>query len=140
MKEKKYLAFDLGQSGGKAIVGKYDGKKIKLKEIYRFENNEVYAGGFLQWDILGLYNKIITGIRKALKDEGKIESMGIDSWGSDHSFIDKEGYLLGNPITNRDRRKEKALNSLYSIIPKKELFDITGVQLAESSSSAFSSR
>ena len=61
MNEKNYLAFDFGQSGVKATVGNYNGYKISLQEVYRFDNNDIYAGGFLQWDILRLYSELLVG-------------------------------------------------------------------------------
>jgi rhamnulokinase len=138
LREKKYLAFDFGQSGIKAIVGKFNGRKLKIKDIYRFDNNEIYAGGYLQWDILKLYHELLIGIKKAEEHEGRLESLGIDSWGSDHSFIDKKGYLIGNPITNRDCGVKKILGAFYEIMSKEELFELTGVQLFENSSSSLS--
>jgi rhamnulokinase len=32
------IALDLGGSGGKIFSGRFDGKKIALKEIHRFQN------------------------------------------------------------------------------------------------------
>ncbi|MBU4292956.1 MAG: hypothetical protein KJ770_02750 [Actinobacteria bacterium] len=136
LKKKKYLAFDLGQSGSRVILGEYNGGTITLKEIYRFIEYDIYAGGYLQWNILKIYNEVLRGVGIALKSEEKIESIGIDSWGSDYSFIDKNGYLLGNPITNRDKSKDKAQESFYNIISKRELFKLTGVQLASTSSTS----
>ena len=35
-KELNVLAFDIGSSSGRAILGKYNGKRITLEEILRF--------------------------------------------------------------------------------------------------------
>ena len=136
MANKKYLIFDFGQTSIKALIGYYDGKKIWLKEIYRFSNNHIYAGGYLQWNILGLYSVVLESIKKAKNRGRDLAGIGIDSWGTDHSFIDKNGYLIGNPITNRDSRVKEHMDSFYKIISKKELFKITGVQLSPASSSS----
>ena len=39
MSNEKYntLAFDFGASSGRAIVGSFDGEKIELSEIHRFQ-------------------------------------------------------------------------------------------------------
>ena len=34
---KHILAFDYGASGGRAILGSYDGSGLTLKEIHRFQ-------------------------------------------------------------------------------------------------------
>lgn len=136
MTDKEYLIFDFGQTGVKASIGHYDGKKIWLEEIYRFDSDHIYAGGYLQWDILGLYYGVLESIKKARRSGKNILSIGIDSWGTDHSFIDRNGYLMGNPITNRDSRVRDYMDSFYKIISKRELFELTGVQLSPASSSS----
>ena len=132
---KHYLALDFGNSGGKAFLGTYDGKRIVVEEIYRFDIEAIFAGGYLQWDILALYHELLVSIQKSLQSEIELVGIGIDSWGSDFSLLDESGYLLGNPLTNRDRRKDRARNSFYEIMSEEQLFCETGVQLAESSSS-----
>ena len=43
----RVLAFDLGASSGRAVLAEYAGKKIKYKEIHRFENMPVSENGIL---------------------------------------------------------------------------------------------
>ena len=38
---RNLLAFDLGASNGRAILGQFDGEKITMKELHRFENNYI---------------------------------------------------------------------------------------------------
>jgi RNA polymerase sigma-70 factor (ECF subfamily) len=35
---KEYVAVDLGASNGRAILGRFDGRKLFLEELNRFEN------------------------------------------------------------------------------------------------------
>ena len=43
------LAFDLGASGGKAVAGRFDGRRLHLHEIHRFRNDPVRLSGHLHW-------------------------------------------------------------------------------------------
>lgn len=133
MKHKNYLAFDYGSSSVKVKLASFDGRKIKVKNIYGFDNNPVQAGSYLQWDILRLYHELCSGIRKAFKRYPSIESIGVDAWGGDFGFIDKKGYLIGNPVHYRNFHREKSeeiFQSLYRIIPKIEIFKLTGIQFS----------
>ena len=52
------LAFDLGASNGRAIIGQYDGTKIELLEVHKFPNGAENINGHLYWNILDLYAQI----------------------------------------------------------------------------------
>jgi rhamnulokinase len=132
----KYLAFDLGQSSAKVTLGTFDGGRLAFQRLGSFENSDTYVGGMLQWDMLVLYKEVMIGIRKAIESQGVPASIGIDSWGTDHSFTDKGGFLLGNPLSNRDRGIERSMRDFYQVVGKRELFEATGVQLSRFSSSS----
>ncbi len=88
------LAIDLGASSGRGIVGRFDGARLSLQEMHRFENEPVQALDTLHWDILRLYHEIKTGLRKAqqaCRGEGtEISALGIDSWAVDFGLLDRE--------------------------------------------------
>jgi len=131
LKHLNYLAFDYGSSSVKVKIASFDGKKIKVKNIHGFENNPVQAGKYLQWDILRLYHELCSSIRKAFIRYSSIESVGVDAWGGDFGVIDKKGYLIGNPVHYRNfhcEKSEEIFKSLYSVIPKIEIFKLTGIQ------------
>ena len=53
MADKKYfLAFDLGASSGRAILGILENGKLDLQEIHRFENGHKRIENSLYWDYL----------------------------------------------------------------------------------------
>lgn len=126
------LAFDLGASSGRAMVGTLDrsapeGPVLRLEEVHRFPNEPVRAGKHLYWDILRLLHELKQGFRKAA--EGRtIESFGIDTWGVDYGLLGKDGELLGNPYHYRDSRTDNTVDQVHAIIGKDELFASSGLQ------------
>ena len=84
---KQVLAFDFGASSGRAILGRFDGKRIELEELHRFSNDPVQVGDTLFWDVLRLFYEIKQGLIKA-KSKGPNDSLGIDTWGVDFGLID----------------------------------------------------
>ena len=127
---ERVLAFDFGASGGRAIIGSFDGKKITLNEVHRFSNDPVQVGGTVYWDVLRLFYEIKQGIVKA-KLAGGFDSIGIDTWGVDFGLIDKEGCLIENPIHYRDKRTVGMIGEAEKIIPRERLYELTGIQFME---------
>lgn len=131
-KEVHVLAFDLGASSGRAMVGTLDKSApeapvLRLTEVHRFPNEPVQAGAHLYWDILRLLHELKQGFRKA--SEGRaIESFGIDTWGVDYGLLGEDGELLGNPYHYRDARTDHTVEKVHAIIGKNELFQATGLQ------------
>ena len=99
---KNYLAFDLGASNGRAILGQFDGEKIVMKELHRFENNYVEMNGVYYWDTPYLYSQLKQGLL-AFKQGGygELDSFGIDTWGVDYGLLDRNGHLAGVPRSYR---------------------------------------
>ncbi|WP_256757532.1 rhamnulokinase family protein [Cohnella sp. WQ 127256] len=122
------LAFDLGASSGRALLGRLVDGKIEVEEIHRFPNDPVQVGDRLHWDILRLYHEIKQGLLKAKHQGIELQSMAIDSWAVDFGFIGKDGELVGNPYHYRDRHTEGAMESLLAEIPASVVFARTGIQ------------
>lgn len=128
----KYIAFDLGASSGRTILGSFDGKKLRLEEIHRFTNEPVSLSGSLYWDIQKIFSEIKTGLTKCnLAGIKNIASLSVDTWGVDFGLLDKEGRLIGNPYCYRDKRTNGIMDELFKVIPKGELYKKTGIQLME---------
>lgn len=128
--EKKVLAFDYGASSGRAMLGSFDGTKINLKEIHRFDNDPVSVNGTLYWDVLRLFYEMKQGILKA-KNGGGFDSIGIDTWGVDFGLISAEGTLLENPVHYRDKRTSGMIKEVCKEMDAKELYSISGNQFME---------
>ena len=80
---KQYLAFDLGASSGRAILGTIDNGKVTLEEMHRFENGPMSINGGLFWNLLGLFNEMKLGLKKTLEAGANLSAIAIDTWGVD---------------------------------------------------------
>lgn len=128
MKEKFYFAVDLGATSGRTILAAYDGHKIEMREITRFRNPMIPMGGHLYWDLPGLYNEVLIGLRKAAEEGVQIESIGIDTWGCDFAFFGADGQLLGLPHCYRDQHTDGAQERFFEKMPASEVYERTGIQ------------
>jgi rhamnulokinase len=132
MAHRVYLAVDMGASSGRHVVGRFDGNRFSLEEIYRFENGPVAVGDHLFWDVLGLWNHVQIGMRAAAQRHGAdLKSIGVDTWGVDFGLLDKDDQLVGNPFHYRDRRNEGMLVAAQKSVSKEEIFAQTGLQFME---------
>ncbi|MCM3782741.1 rhamnulokinase [Neobacillus mesonae] len=122
------LAYDLGASSGRAVLGLLDDSRIHIKEVHRFSNDPVTAGSHLQWDILRLLHELKQGLLKVKLQGERVTSVGIDSWAVDYGLIDKDGELLGNPYHYRDKRTDGVMEEVTKQIPAEHIFRKTGIQ------------
>ena len=128
MTTKNFFAVDLGATSGRTILASFDGKKIDMREITRFANPMIPLGGHLYWDLAGLYNEVLAGLRKVASEGIAIDSIGIDTWGCDFAFFGKDGQLLGLPHCYRDQHTVGAQEKFFEKMPAAEVYDRTGIQ------------
>jgi rhamnulokinase len=122
-------AVDLGALSGRVAVGRLDGARLGVTEVHRFPNVPVRTLGTLQWDILRLYRDVLDGLAAAAREAGRIDTVGVDSWGVDFGLVDRAGRLVQNPVHYRDARRARAVEHVLSRVPARELYDRTGIQL-----------
>ena len=126
------LAVDLGASGGRVVSGTFDGRLLELEEIHRFENAPVAFGGQLVWDVVRLWQEVLTGLRMAAARHGTaVSSVGVDTWGVDFSFLGADGALLANPVCYRDARTRGMLARAEKTVSREDMFAATGLQFME---------
>ncbi len=129
---RNFLAFDLGASSGRAILGTISAGKLSLKDIHRFENQMVEINGSFYWNIFSLFGELKTGLKKCIHDFGiQPESVGVDTWGVDIALLDRKGMIVGLPYAYRDPRTDKAMEEVFKIVPRKELYLMTGIQFMQ---------
>ena len=112
---ENFLAIDLGASHGRAVLGKYNGKKLNLEVLHDFENGGVNINGNLYWDVLKQFNEIKNGLKKAAEN-CNLNSIGIDTWGVDYALLDQSGSLISNPYHYRDHRTDNIMTKVFKRI------------------------
>ena len=130
MQDKHYFfAVDLGATSGRTILGHIEDCKLQQQEVTRFSNNLIIQGGHYYWDIHALYFEIIRGLKEVAQRGLSITSIGIDTWGVDFVCIGDDGAILRNPRAYRDPITFEAMDDyLCHIVPRREVYDITGIQ------------
>jgi rhamnulokinase len=127
-----FLAVDLGASSGRVVAGLFDGGRLALEEVYRFENGGVPMAGGTYWPIADQWQHVLRGLRAAAKIYGKhVASVGVDTWGVDFGLLGTNDELLGIPRHYRDRRTAGILDKAFAIVPREEIFEATGLQFME---------
>ena len=125
---KNFLAFDFGASSGRAILGRLNDGVLTMEEIHRFSNDPVELCGHYYWDTFRLFFEIKQGLIKyANGDYGKLDGIGIDTWGVDFGLLGKNGELLGAPYHYRDKRTDGMMQEAQKLMPRREIFDHSGV-------------
>jgi rhamnulokinase len=137
------LALDLGAESGRAMLGQFDGGRLRLSEVHRFTNGPIripaYPGpapagsrkaAHLHWDILHLWSEILRGLGLAAQG-GTLAGMGLDTWGVDFGLLDRHDVLLGNPYHYRDDRTDGMLEEAFRRFPREEIFAQTGIQFMQ---------
>ena len=123
-----YLAFDLGASSGRAILGTLAESRMEMDEIHRFETRIVEADGHLYWDIEALWQELQSGLEIALSRAADLRSLSVDSWAVDYVPIDENGAALRDAFCYRDQRTNEVIDSVYKRVSAKEIYKKTGIQ------------
>jgi len=131
------FAVDFGASGGKCFVGEFDNNGFRLDEIHRFSHDtaDMYIpdsiGKFVQrtyWDDVFLYLNVIKGLKSYRREVSeKLDSIGIDTWGTDGQFINKDGDMISKVYCYRDHRLDNMIERVSQKIDRKKIYEITGI-------------
>lgn len=119
------MAVDLGASSGRFAAGWLEDGELRYDIVEQVTHAPICTRGRWVWDLdllLGLCRRAIdyaaANFRRA--------TVGIDSWGVDHGFLDAEGKLIGPPVSYRDPSHEEAMRSIES--EQSRLYTLTGIQ------------
>jgi rhamnulokinase len=124
-------AVDLGATSGRVMLGRIGPGGVSMEHIHRFPNEPVQLSTGLHWDLLGLFDEVLVGLRAAQRSLAAgevIASIGIDTWAVDYGLIDADGELLGPPFCYRDSRTAKGVERVHAQVSPQELYAINGLQ------------
>lgn len=131
MSEHVVAAVDLGAESGRVLAFGFDGERLRLLESRRFSNGARQSNGFLRWDFEALWTSVRDGLAEVGDAVGRIDSVGVDSWGVDYGLLDGAGRLLDDPVCYRDPRTRGLVDAASDLVGAERLYDETGTQLLE---------
>jgi rhamnulokinase len=123
---KSYLAFDIGAESGRAVLARLSSRTLQMEEVHRFANKPVQHAGSLHWDVAQLWQEMRSALSKVR--QRRLEGIGVDTWGVDYALLSERGELLEAPYHYRDSRTQGVMDEVFKIIPKDEIYSVTGIQ------------
>lgn len=128
-KSANFLAVDVGAESGRCFVGRFSGENLFIKEIHRFPNGPVHLSNHLYWNVFQIFSEIKNGISCAVKEtDCCLNGFGLDTWGVDFAFLDRNNELLGMPYHYRDQQTEGMLEEAFRRVSRREIYWQTGIQ------------
>ncbi|MCA1808503.1 MAG: rhamnulokinase [Lentisphaerae bacterium] len=133
----RFMAVDLGASGGKCFAGELLDGEFSLRELHRFDHEcvsfaisdrEGTATERMYWDDTLIYANILQGLQAARREIGpRLDGIGIDTWGADGALISADGDMLGKVYAYRDHRLDRMSDRVRDRLPAERIYGITGI-------------
>lgn len=124
-----FLAFDLGATSGRSMLGILEGDKFEIRELTRFPNAIMELHGRYYWNVFSLYESLKDGLRECARQGIRLTSIGIDTWGVDFGYIGRDGTILGLPRAYRDPYTDGAPDEFFQLVPRDKVYGMTGIQV-----------
>ena len=130
---KNYVcAIDFGATSGRMIISRINEEgTLETEEVRRFPNaiQEKDHDGKFYWNMTALIGEVTSGLKDlAARKDIRIEAIGVDTWGVDMVFVDKDGKMIEEPRAYRDPYSVKAMEEYFNIVPKETVYRKTGIQ------------
>lgn len=129
MKKDIVAAIDLGATSGRVIVGEFSKNDFTLTEVHRFPNTFHTLNQNQYWDIGGLYDEICQGLREAQNQFPDLLCCGIDTWGVDCVYLNKDNRLVFPVHAYRDERTNQLMEEIIAAGQDRRLFELTGIPM-----------
>ena len=125
-RELNLLAFDCGNSSIRTILCRYDGGKVTSEVVLQKPNRIIEENGLFYWDMPQIFSVMKQGLKLAAQKAGRIDSVGICTWGVDFQMVDEEGKLLEPAFCYRNTIGEEAASALTEE-ERRDMFYRTGI-------------
>lgn len=125
MTEHGAVAIDLGATSGRFAKGWIENDRIRFDIVEQEPHSAVEIDGRLTWNLetlLGICRRAVECASQSYTDS----SVGIDSWGVDHGFLDSSGRLLQPVVCYRDTSHLRQFEKYRDRQPW--LYGLTGIQ------------
>ncbi len=137
MSAKYLFAADMGASGGKCFVGKFEDGGFEMQEVHRFAHEGVSyyvpdgtgaVSERIVWDDTFIYRNILEGIRCCKREvSDTVHGIGIDTWGADGQLMSADGDVISKTYCYRDHRLDDMIDKVKARIDASRVYGITGV-------------
>lgn len=122
-------AVDLGAESGRIATIGFDGGRLHVDVVHRFNHLPLTQEGILRWDLDTIWREVQKGLAMLDAGEVPVASLGADGWGVDYGLIDASGALVDTPTCYRDERNVTAMRWALRTFGPERLYDATGVQI-----------
>ena len=119
------VAVDFGATSGRYAAGWIEDGQIRFEVIDQIPHSPIERNGRLEWDI-DLLLKLVKDAEEYASKRFTTSTLGIDTWGVDHGFVDADGQPIGSPVCYRDESHAVAFDQLAP--HRAKLYSLSGIQ------------
>jgi len=119
------VAVDLGATSGRFAVAEEGDGRLGFRVVEQVRHTPKVIDGRLTWDLDALLGLCESALSYA-ETNFERASLGIDSWGVDHGFVDAQGGLIQPVVAYRDPVHAEVFARYAD--HRDELYRLTGVQ------------
>jgi sugar (pentulose or hexulose) kinase len=123
--ESGAIAIDLGATSMRFAAARIEDDSIGFEIVEQAPNAPLTTGPRTTWD----FSRMLAFCRQAVEYGGthfRTTTIGLDSWGVDHGFLDESGNLIQPVVCYRDRSHADVFDRFAPI--REELYRLTGIQ------------
>lgn len=130
MKTLNVISYDVGGSGGKVQMGRFDGQRLASETVSRYHNSTIGIFSEQYWDFLKMVEARNQGVAKAAaQTSGQIASIGTTTFGNGFVLLDRRGNPFSLTYGIYPERLDPALQAVDRAIPLQELHFRTGAEI-----------